>query len=624
VVKNLHALEKKSLDLKNEQENVSRELDAISCIEQQKLFDAVKNQRWYFFKNKKKVIFDKNTAYLWTNQDYLEMKTTHDKCKDYLEKIKSIEIEGFKNWQNCDDNHLIDIMTMPTLKDKDSRIMAKGYDTPRIGLSLDGSVRNYTYDAPFHFFPFNDSLVPENYLIDTQPENKIFSENEKAQIVLDIFVNNNLIPIFDDNKANDIYNNIYIKKPELIKRLAEINEQLENSKGIQSNLNGIDFENMIQSFDLVSCDNSTLNFAKNGLKVIDIISKFTNDIKVEQSGLLKSASILTESVKNTANEYKHHNIIEERSVFMEKMYDFSISSIEAFLFEKKTELTNIKNEFFNAKNLNELKVGNTLGLPSFYVFAQFVVEKTNQHFKRLEFFSFNSDLLSEMAEIHEEWSKDFDIFTKKIVSTDFCSKCKKEFIPEEKALEWSSEWMQERELIESKLSDLIKAGFDGVLPFEIVIEGEKTLQKYKEELYKFYIKERFAIYQKTHSHSQSSFLDKLYKEENLFKIITSLDKGIAEILFKIDTSEGRIFFSRWAQSWTNIFIEQFESLGEEKEINDLISNEILAGFREIRTKSFDSYLVDSIKYAEMQKSLVDDVNALIYKMKFSLEAETRK
>ena len=36
----------------------------------ERILEAIKNQRWYFFKNKQKVFMDRNTGILWANLDY--------------------------------------------------------------------------------------------------------------------------------------------------------------------------------------------------------------------------------------------------------------------------------------------------------------------------------------------------------------------------------------------------------------------------------------------------------------------------------------------------------------------------------------------------------------------------
>lgn len=48
-----------------------------------RILEAIKNQRWYFFKNKPKVMMDKNTALLWADLNYFPW--LHEEKKAYYE-----------------------------------------------------------------------------------------------------------------------------------------------------------------------------------------------------------------------------------------------------------------------------------------------------------------------------------------------------------------------------------------------------------------------------------------------------------------------------------------------------------------------------------------------------------
>ena len=50
--------------------NISSKISAMSGKGMDILLDALKNQRWYFFKNKKTVLFDKDSGLLWANLNY--------------------------------------------------------------------------------------------------------------------------------------------------------------------------------------------------------------------------------------------------------------------------------------------------------------------------------------------------------------------------------------------------------------------------------------------------------------------------------------------------------------------------------------------------------------------------
>ena len=48
----------------------------------EKILEAIKNQRWFFFKNKQKVFMDRNTGILWANLDYYpyEVESSNEKA----------------------------------------------------------------------------------------------------------------------------------------------------------------------------------------------------------------------------------------------------------------------------------------------------------------------------------------------------------------------------------------------------------------------------------------------------------------------------------------------------------------------------------------------------------------
>lgn len=50
--------------------NINAEILELSGTGVEKILEAIKNQRWYFFKNKPKVFMDRDTGILWTNLEY--------------------------------------------------------------------------------------------------------------------------------------------------------------------------------------------------------------------------------------------------------------------------------------------------------------------------------------------------------------------------------------------------------------------------------------------------------------------------------------------------------------------------------------------------------------------------
>lgn len=65
----------------------------------EKILEAIKNQRWYFFKNKQKVFMDRNTGILWANLDYYPYNVEYyneEAIKEAIMKFAENSDTGFK------------------------------------------------------------------------------------------------------------------------------------------------------------------------------------------------------------------------------------------------------------------------------------------------------------------------------------------------------------------------------------------------------------------------------------------------------------------------------------------------------------------------------------------------
>ena len=64
-MQNLQQLQQKREEILSKIKEIEKDTKGIDTI-----LDALKSQRWYFFKNKKTVLFDKNSGLLWANLNY--------------------------------------------------------------------------------------------------------------------------------------------------------------------------------------------------------------------------------------------------------------------------------------------------------------------------------------------------------------------------------------------------------------------------------------------------------------------------------------------------------------------------------------------------------------------------
>ncbi|MDE5834124.1 MAG: hypothetical protein K2H26_01230, partial [Ruminococcus sp.] len=83
---------------------ISAEITSLSGTGVDRILDAIKNQRWFFFKNKTKVLMDRNTGFLWANLNYFNWcKNKNNLNETYSTSeaknvVSSFSGDNFSNW----------------------------------------------------------------------------------------------------------------------------------------------------------------------------------------------------------------------------------------------------------------------------------------------------------------------------------------------------------------------------------------------------------------------------------------------------------------------------------------------------------------------------------------------
>ncbi|MBR4384694.1 MAG: hypothetical protein IKP64_14200, partial [Selenomonadaceae bacterium] len=89
------ALEKNLLD-------ISRQINELSGSGVDKILNAIKSQRWFFFKNKPKVLFDRDTALLWNNPNYISYLKKNGSSYPLSEArtlARDLNLDGYSGWR---------------------------------------------------------------------------------------------------------------------------------------------------------------------------------------------------------------------------------------------------------------------------------------------------------------------------------------------------------------------------------------------------------------------------------------------------------------------------------------------------------------------------------------------
>ena len=221
-------LQTKLSSIDAELNNISSKINELSGTGIDKILNAIKNQRWYFLNNKPKIIFDRDTALLWANLDYFPYANfngnVNDPMEDYVgewyypspfELWKMIEDKSFPfqegvNWRikNC---YCWSVYYRKNYS-------YKNLDNEGATTSISTGTKNT--------IPCCCVLVTNNYENNISPSNNFYTEKEKLQFTLNIFVTNNLIPLFNDNSVTQLYRQIYVEKPALLKQLSDIQDEI--------------------------------------------------------------------------------------------------------------------------------------------------------------------------------------------------------------------------------------------------------------------------------------------------------------------------------------------------------------------------------------------------------------
>lgn len=86
-------LKKQLQSVQEKLKTINNEIDKLSSTATDRILEAIKNQRWYFFKNKPHILMDKTTGILWANLDYFPYSQGSANERYGLNEAKSLIIK---------------------------------------------------------------------------------------------------------------------------------------------------------------------------------------------------------------------------------------------------------------------------------------------------------------------------------------------------------------------------------------------------------------------------------------------------------------------------------------------------------------------------------------------------
>lgn len=638
----------------NELAGLNKKVAALAGSGIDRILEAIKNRRWYFFKNKPKVLMDKNTGLLWANLQYFPYLkdinpnteySYNDSYREVREKLLQINDEGwggYSDWMVPDPYelwNLVEDKSFPYCEGDNWRIKSTCYwvvnyngNIQKKDLDDQGATSDITtYNGCF--FPCVHSLVPSpDYIKNIAPENGIYTEKEKLQMTLDIFVNNGLEPIFDDPEIMDIYHKLYIDQPGIVARLNEVQAAIDASQEQVLLSSSFDYHQFLVDYDMASIDSSVLQYAEAVERYMALLLSKVACFEKEKTELLADLNAI--GLKLAAPYQASPDLTDEENELLSKRQDFFRQHFVVGMDVVKRQLVAMKRQAceldrrIDAANdstdsLAELAAIEEEGRLSFAVVAENGARIVKRALLRLEFFEKQHDFAVFAIEELEKWDDEYGLF-KTARQQDFVRACREAGIEADLYESWYADWQRRRFLIEEKFAPVIAAALLGKLQGRTA-DGERSivaalvdlLGSYKKTLDLFYQEERMGIYQKFAFEAGGDLQDKFETESRLFKLSLPFQTGLQELIFSISEEEDKYDLLEWAQELLQIQVDDILQYVQDKDLAQ-ISSEVLNQFRQLRGANFAAYLADSQAYSKALQEREKEYNSLVFKLRKDL------
>lgn len=609
-----------------------------------KILEAIKNQRCYFFKNKPKVIFDRDTGLVWANLDYFNS----DKNGSYFgydeanELASNLILDGIDNWQIPSKNDFQVIFSKEDFPFR-KQIEKKGY--PWFAISTyNYALRMKSYgwsdeNSSAYLLPYNTIFTEDDYEKKVNKDNKIYTEAERLQFTLNLFVNNGLEPIFDNEEVTEMYKKIYIKKPELVNKLNDIQEQIDRLQQEVLISSTFDYNTTLVKYDIKAIDNSIIKYYEAVQSWVNELMNKLSYFEDVKGDIIRDFNII--SLKLSKKYEENPNLTEEENIlfktrqqFFKKHFELGMSSVKSKLLSVKKQADDLEyriDEINDGNNaIKELALLEKEERASF----NFVTENTANIIKnaliKIEYFEKNKLFATNIIDLEDKWTENYKVF-KTTIKEQLKNNCEEDSIEEEIWSLWYEDWTKKRCIIEMCFLPLVEKVLKGYFitnklqtddneKVSNVTTVEKLialLENYKCNLDNFYLEERKNIYQKFAFQAGGDLQEKFEAESELYKISSQFQKNLQDIIFDLDKAEERIFLLRWANDLIDIQIDEILDFVKDKELSK-ISQNVLVEFADLKRKNYENFISDAKAYSEERANREKQYNSLMFKMRKEL------
>lgn len=624
----------------------------------EKILEAIKNQRWYFIKNKPKILFDRNTGLIWANLhtfNYLD-KDGYNYNLDNVDDIINNYSFGFGGFRVPAHDELWQAVADKTIpfhtgssnnwrlfncrycdckyKGKTCIKCLDGdkediFDLEQCGIRAGASFSSDIIGGSTALFPCSDHLINNSdYQEKVKPGNPVYTEKERLQFTLDLFTKNELVPIFNDEAITELYKKLYFEKPQLLEQLQELENQIKQLQTVTLLSSDFDYTALLVKYDIKAIDASLIKYYQAVQQWCRELMEKVDYYEEQKVSVIKDFNLI--SLKLSKKYEANSNLTEaensllcDRQHFFQKNFSLGMNSVKTKILAVKKQADALEYRIDEGENsLRELAELEQEKRASFAFLAENTAKIIKNALRKIEYFEANHTFVMNAINIWENWTEGYRVF-KTTYKEDMKNDCEDDGIEEEIWSAWYQDWQQLRYAIELKMQPVIERGLCGSMPTNKEVKTSvpeqliHILDDYKKQIDKFYKEERKGIYQKFAFQAGGDLQEKFETESSLYKFVAMLQSELQDIIFNCKNAEDRVWILNWANSLLDIQIDEVLKFVANNDLQK-ISHTILDEFAALKQKNYDIYLADAKAYSEEKARREKAYNSLIFKMRKDL------
>lgn len=630
----------------------------------EKILEAIKNQRWYFIKNKPKILFDRNTGLIWANLhtfNYLDkdgynygLYNVDDIINNYSFGFGGFRVPAHDElWQAVADKtipfhtgssnnwRLFDCCYCDCKYKGKTCIKSLDVDEGHIfdleeleqwGIEAGASFRSDIIGGSTALFPCSDYLIQNSdYQEKVNPDNPVYTEKERLQFTLDLFTQNELLPIFNDEAITELYKKLYFEKPKLVEQLQELENQIKQLQTVTLLSSDFDYTALLAKYDIKAIDTSLIKYYQAVQQWCRELMEKVDYYEEQKASVIKDFNLIglkiSKKYEANSNLTEAENILlRDRQRFFQKNFSLGMNSVKTKILAVKKQADALEyriDEIDEGENsLRELAELEQEKRASFAFLTENTAKIIKNALRKIEYFEANHTFVMNAINIWENWTEGYRVF-KTTYKEDMKNDCEDDGIEEEIWSAWYQDWQQLRYAIELKMQPVIERGLHGSMPTNKEVKTSvpeqliHILDDYKKQIDKFYKEERKGIYQKFAFQAGGDLQEKFETESSLYKFVAMLQSELQDIIFNCKNAEDRVWILNWANSLLDIQIDEVLKFVANNDLQK-ISHTILDEFAALKQKNYDIYLADAKAYSEEKARREKAYNSLIFKMRKDL------